>query len=132
MVCLKIRQIYPTDTLRQKKCLNISQGESIKAPRTSNDLHKKSYKKQELLTLHGHLSSLPAFWWCPCFSSFQFLCVVLLCVFTFGVPCCDVFYNFCIKMFGSSLPPVVCRMAHVLFTLFVFVVSNTYCFVFVF
>ena len=33
-------------------------------------------------------------------------------------------------MFGTSLPPVVCRRAHVLFTLFVFacliVVSNTY------
>ena len=28
-------------------------------------------------------------------------------------------------LFGSSLPPVVCRRAHVLFTLFVFV-----CFVF--
>ena len=46
---------------------------------------------------------------------------VLLCVFTFWVPCCDVRYNFCIKtMFGSFLPPVVCRRAHVLFTLFVF------------
>ena len=31
-------------------------------------------------------------------------------------------YDFCIKtMFGSSLPPVVCRSAHVLFSLFVFV-----------
>jgi hypothetical protein len=29
---------------------------------------------------------------------------------TFRVPCCDIFYNFRIKtMFGSSLPPVVCR-----------------------
>ena len=47
--------------------------------------------------------------------------VVLVCVFTFQVLCCDVRYNFCIKtMFGSSLSPVVCRMAHVLFTLFVF------------
>ena len=48
------------------------------------------------------------------------------------------FYDFRIKtMFGSSLPPVVCRRAHVLFTLFVFVqlrtvVSNTYCVVFLF
>jgi hypothetical protein len=32
------------------------------------------------------------------------------------------FYNFRIKtMFGSSLPPVVCRRTHVLFTLFVLV-----------
>ena len=34
-------------------------------------------------------------------------------------------------MFGSSLPPVVCRRAHVLFTFFCvcvrLVVSNTYC-----
>ena len=31
-------------------------------------------------------------------------------------------YDFDITaMFGSSLPPVVCRMAHVLFTFFVFV-----------
>jgi hypothetical protein len=37
--------------------------------------------------------------------------------------------DFCIKtMFGSSLPPVVCRRDHVLFTLFVFVCI--FCFVF--
>jgi hypothetical protein len=31
---------------------------------------------------------------------------VLLCVFTFWVPCCDVRYDICIKMmFSSSLPP---------------------------
>jgi len=36
-------------------------------------------------------------------------------------------------MFDSSLPPVVCRMDHIVFTLFDFlrvVVSNTYCVVF--
>jgi hypothetical protein len=34
--------------------------------------------------------------------------VVILCVFTFCLPCCDVSYDFRIKtMFGSSLPPVV-------------------------
>ena len=33
----------------------------------------------------------------------------------------DVHYDFRMKMmFSSSLPPVVCRRAHVLFTLFVF------------
>ena len=48
---------------------------------------------------------------------FLVFCVVLLCVFT----CCDAYYDFCLKtMFGSFLPPVVCR-AHVLFMLFVFV-----------
>ena len=40
----------------------------------------------------------------------------------FLVPCCYVPCDFLIKtMFGSSLPLVVCRRAHVLFTLFVFV-----------
>jgi len=44
-------------------------------------------------------------------------CVVLLCVFTIWVPCCDVCYDFRIKpMFDSSLPPVVCRRVYVLFT----------------
>ena len=40
----------------------------------------------------------------------------------YTLPCCDVRYDFRIKtMFGLSLPLVVCRRAHVLFTLFVFV-----------
>ena len=48
---------------------------------------------------------------------FLVLCVVLLCAFTF----CDVRYDFRIKtMRGSSLPEVVCKMAHFLFMLFVF------------
>jgi len=43
------------------------------------------------------------------------ICVVLLCVFTFFVPCCDVHYDFRIKMmFGSSLPPDIFRRVHVL------------------
>jgi hypothetical protein len=47
--------------------------------------------------------------------------VVLSYVFLFWVPCCDVRYEFRITMmFGLSLPPLVCRNAHVLFTLFVF------------
>ena len=54
-------------------------------------------------------------------STHIYFCVVLLCVFIFRVPCCDVRYYFRMKtLFGSSLPPVVCRRAHVLFTLFVF------------
>ena len=53
---------------------------------------------------------------------FGFICHVLLFVFTSRVPCSDLHYDFHIKtMFGSSLLPVVCRSAHVLFTLFVFV-----------
>jgi hypothetical protein len=46
----------------------------------------------------------------------------------------SVFYDFRIKlMFSAYLPPVVCRQAYVIFTLFVFVyavLSNTYCVVF--
>ena len=45
---------------------------------------------------------------------FLFFCVLLLCVLTFLMPCCDVRYDFrIITMFGSSLPPVVCRRVHV-------------------
>jgi hypothetical protein len=71
------------------------------------------YKKQKLLT--------PSF----VFDSVLFIvlvfCVVLLCVFTFLVPHSDVRYNFrIIMMFGSSLLPLVCRIVHVLFMLFVF------------
>ena len=41
-------------------------------------------------------------------------CVVLLCVFTFWIPCCDVRYDFRIKtMFDSPFPLVVCRRSHV-------------------
>jgi hypothetical protein len=53
---------------------------------------------------------------------FLVFCVVLLYVFMLLVLCCDVHYDFrIITMFGSSLPPVVYRRPHVLFTLFVFV-----------
>jgi len=47
----------------------------------------------------------------------------LLCGFTFLVPyCCDVRYDFRITtMFDSAVHLVVSSMAHVLFTLFVFV-----------
>ena len=45
-------------------------------------------------------------------------CVVLLYIFRYWVPCCDVRYDFLITtMFGSSLLSVVCSRAHVLFTL---------------
>ena len=46
---------------------------------------------------------------------------VLSCFFTFWVPCFDIRYDFRIKtMFGSFLPPVVCKRTHVLFTLFAY------------
>jgi hypothetical protein len=78
-----------------------------------------SYKKQELLTFRKHPSSPPGGVRVAHLFSF---CVVLLYVFEFLDPCCDVYYDFLIKMmFCSSLLPVVCRRAHVLFTLFMFV-----------
>ena len=70
---------------------------------------------------------------------FLVFCVVLLCVFMFRVPCCHVQYDDRMKtMFGSSLATVVCRRAHVLFMLFVFVsvlwypthIALSFCFVF--
>ena len=61
----------------------------------------------------------------PYFPIFLFFCVVLLCVFTFWVPCYDVRYDFRIKiMFGSSLTPVVWRRACVIDSLFVFVCAQ--------
>ena len=56
---------------------------------------------------------------------FFVICVVLFCVFTFLVTCCAVRYDFQIKtMFSSSLPPVVCRMAHYLRYLCLFVYNR--------
>ena len=77
-----------------------------------------SYKKQELLTLREHLSSSPILVGSVLFI-FLVFCVVLLYVFTFWVWRCGVCYDFRIKtMFDSSLPPVVCMRAPVLFTFF--------------
>ena len=50
---------------------------------------------------------------------FLIFCDVLLCVFAFYVVMSVTISHK--TMFGSSLPPVVCRVTHVLFTLFVFV-----------
>jgi hypothetical protein len=61
--------------------------------------------------------------------------VVLLCVFTFCVPCCNVRYDFCMKtMFGSSLPPVVGWLMPYLRYLCLFVhsgVQHILCYVFI-
>ena len=66
-----------------------------------------SYNKQELLTLREHLSFV------------VYLCCTIMCL-TFCIPCYDVCYGFHMDtMFGSSLPSVVCRRDHVMFTLFV-------------
>ena len=55
-------------------------------------------------------------WWCPAHRALCF-CFVLLCLVH---PLLPVHYDFSMHtMFGSSLPLVVCRRSHVLFTLFV-------------
>jgi hypothetical protein len=76
------------------------------------------------LFLHCRIQQLKSKW--NFFSKFLHLsiellkiCFQLVCP-TFWILCCGVRNDFCIKtMFGSSLPPFVCRRAHVLFTLFV-------------
>jgi len=84
-------------------------------------VRRVSYQKQDLPTLCEHLCS-PRFFGGVHVAHLYRFCVVLLWVFTFLVLCCDVRYDFRIKtMFDSSLPPIVCRRAHVLFTLFVLV-----------
>jgi hypothetical protein len=56
-----------------------------------------------------------SFDWSVLLVFFSF-CVVLLCVFTFRVPCCDIRYDFRMKpMFDLSLYPLVCRRAQILF-----------------
>ena len=72
------------------------------------------------MTITWHLSSPPVYLVGSVLLIFLAFCVVLLCVFTFWVPCCDVRIK---TIFGSSLPLVVCRRADVLsvlFMLFVF------------
>ena len=57
--------------------------------------------------------------------SFLFV-VVLLCAFTFWVPCCDVCCAIRIqKMWCSSLHPVICGRDYVLFSLFLFCLFAT-------
>ena len=68
---------------------------------------------------------------------FLFFCAVLLCVFTFSVPCWYVHYDFCITtMFGSSLPPCLYETSCLIYVICGFylriVVSKTYCVVFLF
>jgi hypothetical protein len=66
------------------------------------------------------------------FLVFSFVCCPIMCLYVLSSVLCDVNYDFRINIiFGSSLPLVVCMRAYV-FTLFVFVVSNTYCIVFSF
>ena len=76
-------------------------------------------------------------WFLYMFAKSDVQNVVISNIFPFCIPCCHVRYDFRYKTtFGWSRPSVVCRRAHVLFTLSVFalwiVVSNTYCVLFLF
>ena len=80
-------------------------------------------KKQELLTLHEHLSSLPVFGWGPCCISYLCCSIMYLSVLSSVLWSPLRFPNK--TMFGSPFPPGVCRRAHVSFMLFVFVFVYT-------
>ena len=76
-------------------------------------------------------------WFLYMFAKSDVQNVLISSIFSFYIPCCHVRYYFRYKTtFGSSRPSVVCRRAHVLFTLSVFVlwivVSNKYCVLFLF
>ena len=64
------------------------------------------------------------------------LCVVLWCVFTLWVPCCDVGHKFHIKtIIGSSLPPAICKAACLVFFIYAWLrimMPDTFCVVFLF
>ena len=79
-----------------------------------------AYKNQELLTIREHMNSPTGILvGSVLLIALVFLCVVLLCVFTFFVPCCDVRCDLRIKtMLGSSLPLVVYMVVHVLLYVF--------------
>ena len=71
-------------------------------------------------TLREHLSLPSGFWWGPCCSSFYILWCHIMCLDVLSSLCCPLRCPHK-TMFGSSLPPVVCRRADILFTLYAFV-----------
>ena len=81
----------------------------IRACAQYSDFLDRAQLLTQKLTLRGHLR-------------FFGVTRVILYVFTILVPCCDGRYDFRVEtMFGSPLPPVICRRAHVVFTSFMFV-----------
>jgi hypothetical protein len=75
---------------------------------------------------------------------FWFLCCPMMCIYALSsvlwcplrVPCCDVGYEFHIQtMLGSSLPPVICKAACLVFFIYAWLrilVPDTFCVVFLF
>jgi hypothetical protein len=82
--------------------------------------HLKSLTIRKTATFaNGNICT--SLWWI-CLGFFG---AVLLCVFMIWILCCDVHCDFRIQtIFSSSLHPVVCRRAHALFALFVFVAHS--------
>ena len=61
------------------------------------------------------------FWWVCVAHLFSFLCCPIMCFYVLSSVFCDVRYDFRIQMvFGSSLPPVVCRRDQILFARFAY------------
>ena len=74
---------------------------------------------QHVLTLY--MSKSRFFWWVHVAHIFSFLCCPTMCLYVLrSVWSCPLRFPHK-TMFVSSLPPVVCRRTHVIFTLFVFV-----------
>ena len=74
-----------------------------------------------VLTVHMINKFIPGFWWCPCFSSFQFFAlsyyVSLRSEFRVVMSVTMSAQQRCLI---HPKPPVVCRSGHALFTLLVF------------
>ena len=88
-----------------------------------------SYKKQELLTLREHLSSLPVFWLRPCCPSFHLFvlsyCVSLRSEFSVVM---SVAISSWKRYIGSSWPPGVCwSMTYLRCMCLLYVMSSICC-----
>ena len=113
---------------KRNNSINENSNHNPKGSYVDNDISENKCYSNELLIHREHPSSTQV----ACCSSFQ-LCVLY--IFTLWVPCCDVRYNFHIKtMFGSYLPPVVCRspLIYIICVCLRIVVSNTLCALFCF
>ena len=81
-----------------------------------------SYKKQELLIIREHLSSSRFFGGVRVAHRFSFLYFLIMCLYVLSSVLWG-WQRFPIKtMFGSSLPPLVCRRFHVLLCVLTFLV----------
>jgi len=80
-----------------------------------------SYMKQGLFAFQDHLSSPPVCYRVHVVHLFSFLFCPIMCHYVLNSVLWCLLQFPHKMMFGSSLPPVVCVMTHVLYTLFMFV-----------